>query len=71
MFEHLGIVELMIFILPVSLFAILWVVALVDIMKNNLQLINRIRWILVITFFPIVGAVLYFIYGKDKKMAAL
>jgi hypothetical protein len=67
MFENIGILELMILVFSILLIGIFWVIALIDIMKNNLHSMNRLRWIIVVIAFPIVGAILYFIYGKNKK----
>jgi hypothetical protein len=69
MFENLGVGELLVllfFLLPI----IFWVFALIDILKNNFQDNNKIIWVLVVIFLPIIGAVLYFIIGKKQKMAS-
>ncbi|MCL5031492.1 MAG: PLD nuclease N-terminal domain-containing protein [Bacteroidetes bacterium] len=68
MFENLGVAEI-ILILFVLLPTILWVAALVDILKSNFKGDNKLIWILVVVFLPIIGAVLYFIIGRNKKTA--
>jgi len=55
--------SLMAFILPVFLIAvlILWVWALVDIIKRRQQNSEPVGlWILIVLMFPIVGSILYF-----------
>ncbi len=66
MFSYLGIAEI-ILILFVLLPAVLWVIALVDILKSNFRNDNKLIWILVVVFLPIIGAVLYFIIGRKQK----
>jgi hypothetical protein len=45
------------------------VVALVDIVKSNFEGNNKIVWVLVVCFFNIIGAILYFIIGKNQKIS--
>jgi len=69
MFGNLGVGELILilfFLLP----AILWIIALIDILKSDFQGNNKIIWVLVVIFLPIIGAILYFIIGKNQKITA-
>jgi len=52
-------------ILLVLLFPI---VALVDVLRNNFKDNDKIIWILLIIFLPILGAVLYFLIGRGKRL---
>lgn len=45
------------------------VVALVDIVKSNFEGNNKIVWVLVVCFFNILGAILYFIMGRNQKIS--
>jgi hypothetical protein len=67
MFGNLGLDELillLILLLPV----IFWVVALIDILKSNFQGNNKIIWVLVVIFLPLIGAILYFTIGRNQKI---
>ena len=52
-------------ILLVLLFPIL---ALVSVLKNDFPGNERIIWILLIIFLPILGAILYFLIGRNKRL---
>ncbi len=47
---------------------ILWIFALVDILKNEFTGSNKIVWLLVVILLPVIGAVLYFILGRNQKI---
>ncbi|HTQ40802.1 MAG TPA: PLD nuclease N-terminal domain-containing protein [Pirellulales bacterium] len=48
---------------------ILWIVALVDCLKNSrLQGTEKLIWVLVIIFLPLLGSLLYFIIGKGQSV---
>ncbi|MCK4561313.1 MAG: PLDc_N domain-containing protein [Flavobacteriaceae bacterium] len=51
---------LTIFILPL--------IALIDILKNNFSDNNKIIWVLVVLFFPLIGAILYYTIGTKQKV---
>ena len=69
MFGNLGTGEL-ILIFFVLLPTILWIVALVDILKSEFQGYNKLIWVVVVIFLPIIGSILYFIIGKSQKIIA-
>ena len=69
MFADLSFAKLIILLLFFLLPTILWITALMDILKNNFQKDNKLIWTLVVVFLPIVGAVLYFIIGRKQKIA--
>jgi hypothetical protein len=61
-----GAVELLL-ILFVSVFIFLLpVIALIDILKSKFDGNDKIVWVLVVLFLPILGSVLYFIIGKKS-----
>ena len=47
---------------------ILWIWALVDCLKSEFTGSNKIIWVIVIIFFPVVGPILYFIIGQGQKI---
>ncbi|MFP4847169.1 PLDc N-terminal domain-containing protein [Winogradskyella sp. PE311] len=51
------------------LFALLLpVLALVSILKNKFRDNDKLIWILVVLFLPILGSILYFIIGRSKRL---
>ena len=56
---------LMIFILFTF---ILYIYILIDILKHEFTGYNKIIWILVLIFFPILGALLYLIIGRTQRI---
>lgn len=45
---------------------ILWIIAVVDIVKSSKPLSMKIVWILIVLFLPLVGLILYFLLGRGK-----
>jgi len=43
-------------------------IALIDILKNNFLDNNKIVWVLVVLFFPLIGAILYYTIGIKQKV---
>lgn len=43
---------------------ILWVVAIVDCAKSNNP--NKVVWIIVILVLPLLGSLLYFLFGRTR-----
>lgn len=43
---------------------ILFVIALVDILKSGMSPVNKLLWILLILLLPVIGLVLYFLLGR-------
>jgi len=55
------------------LFIILFIVllpvfALVDLLTNRYPANDRLIWVLVILFLPILGSLLYFLIGRDRRI---
>lgn len=56
------------FIAPFILFIfIFWIWMLIDCIKSNLKDIDKLLWILIISFFHFIGALLYLIFVKINK----
>jgi len=62
---YLGIPFLFIFILFIILLPL---VVLVDILRSEFRDNNKIIWVFVVIFFPIIGSILYFIIGRGQKI---
>ena len=45
---------------------ILWIIAVVDIVKSSKPLSMKILWILIVLFLPLIGLILYFLIGRGK-----
>jgi hypothetical protein len=43
------------------------VIAIIDIVRRDLLGINKLFWILIVLFFPFLGAIIYFAYRKPHK----
>ncbi len=69
----LGIQEIIVifigFLIPIAAFVlIIW--ALVDILKSEFTGSNKIIWVLVVLFLPLIGSILYFVIGKKQKIVS-
>ncbi len=50
---------------------IIWLIALIDILRSEFTGYNKIIWILVVLFVPLLGAILYFIIGRKQKTSVI
>ena len=69
--EILGIIgpqEIIVILLIVPVFLIIPIIALVDILKNEFTGNNKLIWVLVVLLSWIIGAILYFIIGRNQKI---
>ena len=58
-----------ILIILIILFGLLLpIIALIDILRNEFTGSNKIIWVLVVLFFPLVGTILYFAIGTQQKI---
>jgi hypothetical protein len=49
--------------------AVLWLVALVDILKSEFKDgLTKVIWLLLVIFLPFLGSILYFFIGRDQKI---
>jgi len=63
--------EIILILLPIIIFAIPVVIALIDILKNEFEGNNKIIWVLVVIFFWLIGAILYYFIGRKQKIKKL
>ena len=65
--------EWMLLLLPLFLLQfILWIAALVSVLRKNVSAVTKLPWILLITLVNIFGPIIYFVVGSgwlDKKAA--
>ena len=47
---------------------VLYIYILIDILKHEFTGYNKIIWILVLIFFPILGAILYLVFGRSQRI---
>ena len=47
---------------------VLYIYILIDILKHEFTGYNKIIWILVIIFFPVLGAILYLVFGRSQRI---
>ena len=64
----IGIWQIIIILLALS-GIILTILALVDILKSEFSGNNKIVWVLVVLFFNLIGAILYFTIGRKQKLS--
>lgn len=44
---------------------VFWVIALVEILKSNMHVMNKLLWILIVFLLPVVGLILYYSIGRN------
>lgn len=55
-------------LLLVLLVVPIWVIALVDILRNDFKGNDKLIWLLAVIFVPFLGPILYFILGRKQKI---
>ncbi len=58
----LGLVVILIIIILLPL------IALIDILTHEFTGTNKLIWVIIVIFFPIMGAILYFLIGTRQKI---
>lgn len=60
---------LFLFLVILLFFAVLLpILALIEVFTNELRGNNKLIWVLVILFFPLLGAILYFFLGRQQRI---
>jgi len=44
------------------------IIALVDIIKSDFQGNNKLLWVIIVLLANVLGAILYFLIGRDQKI---
>jgi hypothetical protein len=47
---------------------VVWIWALIDILKNEFTGLNKIIWLLLVIFLPLVGVICYYFIGMKQKL---
>lgn len=66
--QTLGIGFIVIFGLIILAMTVLWVYAIVDIAKSEFEGDNKMVWLLIVILVGFIGALIYFIVGREKKI---
>ena len=48
---------------------VLWLWAMIDILKNEFTGSNKLIWLLVVMLLPFIGMVLYWLIGREQKIS--
>ena len=59
---------LVLWIIFVAVF-VLWLWAMIDILKNEFTGYNKLIWLLVVMFLPFIGMLLYWFIGREQKIS--
>lgn len=53
-------------------FGIIWliliIIAVMDLLKSNLPMNTKLLWLIVILIAPVIGSLLYLLWGKRQKI---
>lgn len=63
----ISLTELLLLIFLVA--GILWALALVNILKKEFKGNDKLIWIIVVVFLPIIGTLLYFFVGRKQSIS--
>jgi phosphotransferase system glucose/maltose/N-acetylglucosamine-specific IIC component len=61
----LGIFELLIILFLIGF--IPFIIAFIDILKNEFEGYNKLIWLLAVLFAPLIGSIAYFVIGKKQR----
>lgn len=64
----IGTKEILIIFFAIAILLLLPILAIVDILKGNFKNNDKLIWILVVIFFGVIGALLYYIIGRKQKI---
>jgi phosphotransferase system glucose/maltose/N-acetylglucosamine-specific IIC component len=45
-----------------------FIIAFIDILKNEFEGYNKLIWLLAVLFAPLIGSIAYFLIGKKQKI---
>jgi hypothetical protein len=49
---------------------VLIILALIDILRSEYSGMNKVVWVLVVIFLPLIGSILYFGIGRNQKITS-
>jgi len=62
----MGIIELIMILFLIGF--IPFIIAFIDILKNEFEGYNKLIWLLAVLFAPLIGSIAYFIIGKKQRV---
>lgn len=62
----MGLFELIIILFLIGF--IPFIIAFIDILKNEFEGYNKLIWLLAVLFAPLIGSIAYFIIGKKQRV---
>ncbi|MBW7468842.1 hypothetical protein ABID22_003532 [Pontibacter aydingkolensis] len=67
----IGVSEIFLLLFFLGIPAILWLWALIDLLRSDFKnSINKLIWVILIVFLPVLGAILYLLIGRGQKVKA-
>ncbi len=63
-----GILEVLVIIIILFFIILIPLIALIDILKSRFEQNDKLVWVLLVIFLPLIGSILYFILGRGKKI---
>lgn len=68
----IGGTEIVLLLLFLAVPVVLWLWALIDLLSSEFENnINKVVWLIAITFLPVLGALLYLLIGRGQKIGKL
>ena len=64
----IGASELIILLIVAAFIFLIPIVALVDIVRSKFEGNMQLIWVIIVVFFNVIGAALYFIIGRNQKI---
>lgn len=65
----IGLAEVLLILVILSIiYALPFILALIDILKSQFSGNDKIIWLLLIIFLPFIGSILYFLIGTKQKI---
>ena len=62
----MGLIELIMILFLIGF--IPFIIAFIDILKNEFEGYNKLIWLLAVLFAPLIGSIAYFIIGKKQRV---
>lgn len=67
----IGVTEILLILFFLGIPAVLWLWALIDLLRSDFKdSINKLIWLILIVFLPVLGAILYLLIGRGQKVKA-
>jgi hypothetical protein len=57
---------ILVFIIAFGLLTVLPLIAVIDLVGREFQGTDKVFWVLVVLFLPLLGSILYFVVGRER-----